>query len=122
MIDGMLTYNNPDGTWGLNNGYNVSEAPEELQEALSRLHAYERTGLSVESVMEFKSAYDEGIRKNGVIFKKMGMIDSVNIMTTLSKPENIGKVFRLVKEILELLPSTEEQTGADRKDGNSDKL
>mgnify|MGYP007033166998 CR=1 FL=1 len=114
MADGMMTYDNPNGTWGLNNGYNISEAPEELREALSRLHAYEKTGLSVECVMEIKSMYDEAMRKNGAILKAVGKINSVNIVTTLSKPENIAKVFRLAREIQELFAGTEEKAGIEK--------
>lgn len=117
MAEKMLTYDNPNGTWGLNNGYDITEAPAELQEALCRLHAYERSGLSVEDVMEVKGMYDEVVRKGEAMANAAGNINSINIATTLSKPENITKLLKLVREVEKIFLGTEK-----RKDRDNDKL
>ncbi len=49
-----LTYKNPDGTYGLNNGYAMHLVPAELQGVIWKLKDYEESGLSPEEVMEYK--------------------------------------------------------------------
>lgn len=49
-----LTYKNPDGTWGMNNGYDMSKVPNELYGALWKLKDYEETGVSPEEILEYK--------------------------------------------------------------------
>lgn len=49
-----LTYKNANGTYGLNNGYDMQKVPAELQGAIWKLKDYEETGLSPEQVMEYK--------------------------------------------------------------------
>lgn len=49
-----LTFKNPNGTWGMNNGYDMHNVPKELYGALWKLKDYEETGLSPEEVMEYK--------------------------------------------------------------------
>lgn len=49
---GRLTYKNPDGTWGLNNGYDIKKVPSELYGALCKLKYYEDTGLNPEQIIE----------------------------------------------------------------------
>ena len=49
-----LTYKNQDGTWGMNNGYDMHKVPSELYGALWKLRQYEESGLSPEEVMEYK--------------------------------------------------------------------
>lgn len=51
-----------------------------------------------------------------------GIIDSVTVTATLSKPDDIRKLFKLLKEVEEQFKGIEEQIGADRKDGDNDKL
>ena len=45
-----LTYKKPDGTWGMNNGFDMHKVPSELYGALWKLHQYEETGLNQEEV------------------------------------------------------------------------
>ncbi len=122
MAEGMLTYDNPNGTWGLNNGYDIMEAPAELREALCRLHDYEKTGFSVESVMEIRDMYDEAVHKGEAMVRATGKINSINIITSLSKPENITRLIKLVREAEKILLGTGEKSGVNRKDGGNDKL
>ena len=122
MAEGMLTYDNPNGTWGLNNGYDIREAPEELQEALCRLHDYEKTGFSAESIMEIRHKYDEFVRRGDAMAKAAGMINSVNLSAVLSDPKIITKLFKLVGEVMECLDDMEKKTVVSRKDGDNDKL
>lgn len=119
MAEGMLTYDNPNGTWGLNNGYDIMEAPAELREALCRLHDYEKTGLSPESVMAIGRMYNEGVRRCDAVVKTMGVTNLINPSDVLLKPGNIVKFFNFATE---LLSDTEEKSGADRKDGGYDKF
>lgn len=49
-----LTYKNPDGTWGMNNGFDMHKVPSELYGALWKLKDYEESGLDPEEVMEYK--------------------------------------------------------------------
>ena len=49
-----LTFKNPDGTFGLNNGYDMHKIPTELYGAIWKLKDYEETELSPEEVMEYK--------------------------------------------------------------------
>ncbi len=51
-----------------------------------------------------------------------GMINSVNISVTLSGSENISRLPKLIKEVTEILSSTGEKSGINRKDGDNDKL
>lgn len=54
-----LTYKNPNGTWGMNNGYDMSKVPSELYGALYKLKDYEETGLSPEQVEQIDRLYLE---------------------------------------------------------------
>lgn len=119
MAEGMLTYSNPNGTWGLNNGYNIMDAPVELQEALCRLRDYEKTGLSPESVMAIGRMYNESVRRCDAVVQTMGATNSINPSDVLLKPGNIVKLFNFATE---LLSGTEKKSGADRKDRDNDKL
>lgn len=49
-----LTYKNPNGTFGLNNGYDMHKIPTELYGAIYKLKDYEETGLSPQEIMEYK--------------------------------------------------------------------
>lgn len=54
---GRLTYKNQDGTWGLNNGYELKKAPKELYGALCKLKDYEETGLDPGKAAELDEMY-----------------------------------------------------------------
>lgn len=54
-----LTYKNPNGTWGMNNGYDMSKVPSELYGALYKLKDYEETGLSPEQIIQLDEIYLE---------------------------------------------------------------
>lgn len=54
-----LTYKNPNGTWGMNNGFNMSKVPSELYGALYKLKDYEESGLSPEQLEEIDRLYLE---------------------------------------------------------------
>lgn len=54
-----LTYKNPNGTWGMNNGFNMSKVPSELYGALYKLKDYEETGMSPEQLEEIDRLYLE---------------------------------------------------------------
>lgn len=108
MAEEMLTYSNPNGTWGLNNGYNIREAPVELWEALCRLHDYEKSGLSPESVIAIRRIHDESMRRGEAIAKAIGITDSIKYSDVLLKPKNIHKLFKLA---MEMLSDTEEKSG-----------
>lgn len=56
---GRLTYKNPDGTWGLNNGYDIKKVPRELYGALCKLKDYEETGLDPDKAEELDGMYLE---------------------------------------------------------------
>lgn len=64
-----LTYKNPDGTWGMNNGYDMHKVPSELYGALWKLHQYEETGLSPEELIEYKDL--------GLTLEKLKEIDKL---------------------------------------------
>ncbi len=49
-----LTYKNPDGTWGLNNGYDMHKVPSELYGSLWKLKDYEETGLEPGEIEAYK--------------------------------------------------------------------
>lgn len=54
-----LTYKNPDGTFGLNNGYDMHKVPTELYGAIWKLKDYEETGLDPETLKEIDKLYLE---------------------------------------------------------------
>lgn len=54
-----LTYKNPNGIWGLNNGYDMHKVPKELYGALWKLKDYEETGLTPEQVEEMDELYKQ---------------------------------------------------------------
>lgn len=54
-----LTYKNPDGTFGLNNGYDMQKVPTELYGAIWKLKNYEETGLDPETLKEIDKLYLE---------------------------------------------------------------
>lgn len=54
-----LTFKNPNGTWGLNNGYDMKKVPSDLYGALWKLKEYEETGLSPEKIEEMDRLYLE---------------------------------------------------------------
>lgn len=54
-----LTYKNPDGTFGLNNGYDMQKVPTELYGAIWKLKDYEETGLDPETLKEIDKLYLE---------------------------------------------------------------
>lgn len=109
MEEKMLTYSNPNGTWGLNNGYNIREAPVELWEALCRLHDYEKSGLSPESVIAIAHIYNENVRRCEAMAKAIGTTDSIKYLDVLLKPKNIHKLFKLA---MEMISDAEEKSGA----------
>lgn len=49
-----LTYKNSDGTWGLNNGYDMHKISSELYGALWKLKDYEETGLEPGEIEAYK--------------------------------------------------------------------
>ncbi len=49
-----------------------------------------------------------------------GMIDSITVTATLSKPDDVRKLFKLLGEMEKYFKGIEEQTGVDRKDGDND--
>lgn len=54
-----LTYKNPNGTWGMNNGYDMTKVPSKLYGALYKLKDYEETGLSPEQIIQLDEIYLE---------------------------------------------------------------
>ena len=54
-----LTYKNPNGTWGLSNGYDMKKIPGELYGALWKLREYEETGLNPEQIKEILLEQEE---------------------------------------------------------------
>lgn len=54
---GRLIYKNPNGTWGLINGYDIKKVPKELYGALCKLKEYEETGLDPNKVAELNELY-----------------------------------------------------------------
>lgn len=119
MEEKMLTYSNPNGTWGLNNGYNIMNAPAELQEALCRLRDYEKSGFSPESVMAIKHMYNESVRRCDAMAKMTGVTSLISPSDILLNPKNISRLFNLA---MEMLSDAEEKSGIGRKDGDNDKL
>lgn len=117
MEDKMLTYSNPNGTWGLNNGYNIMNAPAELMEALRRLHDYEKSGLFPEDVMAIGRTCNEAAHMCDAVTKTMGRADSINPSDVLMKPGNFSRLFNLATE---MLSEARGKSGAGRKDGDND--
>lgn len=64
-----LTYKNQDGTWGMNNGYDMHKVPSELYGALWKLKDYEETELSPEEILEYKEL--------GITLEKLKEIDKL---------------------------------------------
>ena len=58
-----LTYKNPDGTFGLNNGYDMQKVPTELMGAIWKLKNYEETGLDPERVEEINDFFNSQTAK-----------------------------------------------------------
>lgn len=54
---GRLTFRNPDGSWGLNNGYDIKKVPGELYGALYKLKDYEDTGLQQDQIEQMNDLY-----------------------------------------------------------------
>lgn len=53
-----LTYKNPNGKWGLKNGYDIQKVPHELYGALCKLKDYEETGLNPDGVERINDFFD----------------------------------------------------------------
>lgn len=56
---GRLTFHNPDGSWGLNNGHDIKKVPGELYGALCKLKDYEDTGLQPDQIEQMNDLYLE---------------------------------------------------------------
>ena len=52
-----LTYKKPDGTWGMTNGFNMSEVPGKIYGALWKLKEYEDSELSPEQLKHIDALY-----------------------------------------------------------------
>lgn len=79
-----LTYKNPDGTWGMNNGYDMHKVPSELYGALWKLKDYEETGLDPERVEEINDFFNSQTAK---------------ILAELQEYKNLGLTLEQLKEI-----------------------
>lgn len=71
---GRLTYKNQDGTWGLNNGYDIKKVPKELYGALCKLKDYEETGLEPDKAAEFDSMYLEKCKEINELKKQVATL------------------------------------------------
>lgn len=71
---GRLTYKNQDGTWGLNNAYDIKKVPKELYGALCKLKDYEETGLEPDKAAEFDSMYLEKCKEINELKKQVATI------------------------------------------------
>ena len=79
-----LTYKNPDGTFGLNNGYDMQKVPTELYGAIWKLKDYEETGLDPERVAEVNDFFNSQTAK---------------ILAELQEYKNLGLTLEQLKEI-----------------------
>lgn len=79
-----LTYKNPDGTFGLNNGYDMHKVPTELMGAIWKLKDYEETGLDPERVKEINDFCNSQTAK---------------ILAELQEYKNLGLTLEQLKEI-----------------------
>lgn len=79
-----LTYKNPDGTFGLNNGYDMQKVPTELYGAIWKLKNYEETGLDPERVEEINDFFNSQTAK---------------ILAELQEYKNLGLTLEQLKEI-----------------------
>lgn len=69
-----LTYKNPDGTFGLNNGYDMHKVPTELYGAIWKLKDYEETGLDPETLKEIDKLYLEKCEEVNRIKAELGTV------------------------------------------------
>lgn len=58
-----LTFKNLDGTWGMNNGYDMKKVPAQLYGALCKLKDYEEKGLSPNDIDIIRNLYNDMIHK-----------------------------------------------------------
>lgn len=79
-----LTYKNPDGTFGLNNGYDMQKVPTELYGAIWKLKDYEETGLDPERVAEVSDFFNSQTAK---------------ILAELQEYKSLGLTLEELKEI-----------------------
>ena len=79
-----LTYKNPEGTFGLNNGYDMHKVPTELYGAICKLKDYEETGLNPERVAEVNDFFHSQTAK---------------ILAELQEYKNLGLTLEQLKEI-----------------------
>lgn len=79
-----LTYKNPDGTFGLNNGYDMQKVPTEPMGAIWKLKDYEETGLDPERVAEVNDFFNSQTAK---------------ILAELQEYKNLGLTLEQLKEI-----------------------
>lgn len=79
-----LTYKNPDGTFGLNNGYDMHNVPTELYGAIWKLKDYEETGLDPERVEEVNDFFNSKTAK---------------ILAELQEYKSLGLTLEELKEI-----------------------
>lgn len=56
-MNSRLTFHSPDGSWGLNNGYDMKKVPSELYGALWKLKDYEDTGLQPDQIEQMNDLY-----------------------------------------------------------------
>ena len=58
-----LTFKSPDGTWGLNNGYDIKKVPSELYGAICKLKDYEETGIQLNEIELVKELQIAAVQK-----------------------------------------------------------
>lgn len=89
---GRLTWNNPDGTWGLKN-MDIKDVPRELYGAVCKLKDYEKTGLMPEQIVEMDELYLEKCKEVAKLQKQMKSLSAKMEEKELIEEEDILKFY-----------------------------
>lgn len=113
-----LTYKKPDGTWGMTNGFNMSEVPGKIYGALWKLKEYEDSELSPEQLKHIDALYlkkCQEVNELKLQIIKLERARAEEIKTNVDKYSNNGWILcseRLPEKMEDVLISVKSISGS----------